>query len=405
MNDFYILLFETSAKLCNVALISHTNGTISLLKAEHAGRSDQTEHILPMAARLLQQAGISQQDLSAVAFGHGPGGFTGLRVACSVAQGIAAALSIPVIAVDNMQAIAMQSAAGDKAIHVVLQDARMNEAYAAVYKDTGTDWLCLQEPILIANTDIRSWLELKVPLWDTQSLSTWLAHGTALTEFDGLADQIEALGGQLAVAGEQTLIDCMATIASTSWQAGHTLKPAQAAPLYVRDKVAFTSAERALGNGGNPRASAINAPVLHKLKLSDAPEVAAIERQVQEFPWTLQNFVSGIGTGYYGWVARSMGAMLGFALLMDSPDMLHLLVLGVHPNSQRQGVGSLLLRQCIMHCKQQKVPALTLEVRKSNQQAIDFYLQHGFQQQGVRTDYYPAAQGREDGLVMTLTIN
>lgn len=403
MNDFYVLLFETSNVLCSVSLISQLNGKQTVIHANHEERSQHTEYLLPMATDLLSQQGIETTDLSAVAFGQGPGGFTGLRVACSVAQGIATALSIPVVPVDNMLAIVMQNAeVTDPAVHLVLQDARMNEVYIAAYRSTGCDWLILQEPTLLARQDIAKWLDINIPIWDMQSSAVWMTHGNAVSEYDGLADEIITYGGVLApITPSKSLIESLSQIAAANWLEGKTVAPSDAAPLYVRDKVAFTSVERSMGQGGNPKAKDILAPILHKIKLSDAPEIASVERQVQEFPWTLQNFVSGIATGYYGWVARSMGALTGFALLMDAPDMVHLLVLGVHPNNQRQGIGKLLLQQCISHCKQINVSALTLEVRKSNQQAINFYLKNGFEQQGVRTDYYPAKDGREDGLIMT----
>ncbi len=416
MNDFYILLFETASFTCSVALLSQINGNNQIYIAEHIGKTEHTENILPLADSLLQKVGITKQDLSAVGFGRGPGGFTGLRVACSVAQGIATALNIPVISIDTMRAVAMQSAdSAMPAIHVVLQDARMNEVYAAVYKTTGTDWLAIQEPILLASNDVLLWVEQQLPVWDTQTAGNWFVYGNALQEFPGLANELTNLGSIVSLDIEENspnsdtnnhgLIKACAAIAADCFIQGELIPATQAIPLYVRDKVAFTSAERSQGLGGNPKALGITAMALHKIKPSDVPEIVSIERQVQEFPWTMANFVSGIASGYYGWVARSMGAMAGFALLMDAPDMAHLMVIGVHPHEQRQGTGSLLLQQCITHCKQSKIPALTLEVRASNQQAINFYKKHGFVQQGVRKDYYPAQHGRENGLIMTLDIS
>ncbi|CDM23511.1 Ribosomal-protein-S18p-alanine acetyltransferase [Castellaniella defragrans 65Phen] len=143
---------------------------------------------------------------------------------------------------------------------------------------------------------------------------------------------------------------------------------------------------------------------LHDMTAADVDEVAAIESRVQSFPWTRKNFADGLAAGYRGWVVRRMGAMLGFALVMDAPDMAHLLVIGVRPDAQRQGVGERLLRRCIDHCRQAGLPALTLEVRPSNERAIAFYRRHGFAQVGLRRGYYPATQGREDAWIMTLAL-
>lgn len=405
MNDYHILLFETSSPFCSVALLTQSAGTKKLLTNEHHGARDHTQFLLPMADDLLQQAGISRKQLSAVAFSPGPGGFTGLRVACSMAQGIATALDIPVIAVDTMCAIALRGTDTDAAgTHVVLQDARMQEIYAAAYKYTGTDFICIQEPILIAQADILYWLEQKVPIWDSQASGTWQVHGNAMTEFDGLATGLIELGAEIG-SEHHGLINCLAQLAEQQWLSEATITAAEAMPLYVRDKVAFTTAERYNGQGGNPKARPVSAPALHKIKPADVAEIASIERQVQEFPWTMRNFKSGLAAGYYGWVARSMGAMSGFALLMDAPDMVHLLVLAVHPQDQHRGIGQLLVNQCITHCRQIKAEVLSLEVRKSNTQAINFYQKMGFEQVGVRVNYYPTTNGREDGLIMSLNID
>lgn len=407
MDDFHILAFETSSTLCGVALLSRTGGRTRLRTAMHEGRAAHAERILPMAQDLLAQAGLGRGELTAVAFGQGPGGFTGLRVACGVAQGLAVALDIPVLPVDSLCAVACQGAGEDPAgVHVVLQDARMNEVYAAVYRAAGSDWTTLQAPALLARADVAAWAGRESAGWGMQAGGGWTAHGDALAAFPGLAGELEALGGRIAAAPPQSAhaqAGTIARLAQRAWSAGRAVDAAQASPAYVRDKVAYTTVERAGGLGGNPQVDAA-ALTLHDMMPADVNEVAAIESRVQSFPWTRKNFADGLAAGYRGWVVRRMGAMLGFALVMDAPDIVHLLVIGVRPDAQRQGVGAHLLRRCIDHCRQTGLTALTLEVRPSNGQAIAFYCQHGFAQVGLRRGYYPALQGREDAWIMTLTL-
>src|SRR5690606_35438463 len=152
---------------------------------------------------------------------------------------------------------------------------------------------------------------------------------------------------------------------------------------------AFTIEERKSGLGGNPQAPALNAATLHAMRESDLDEVVAIERQVQAFPWQRNHFADGLRAGYSGWVLRKMGGMAGFAMVMDAPDMAHLLVIGVRPDAQRKGAGAQLLAQCEAHARAQGLEALTLEVRQSNTGAIRFYRHCGFQHVGTRKDYYP----------------
>src|SRR5688572_18192283 len=121
--------FETSTDWCSVAL--SVDGEIRALEAlapnGHAGLA------LPMLGRLLSAAGVGAETLQAVAFGAGPGAFTGLRIACGLAQGIAFARGLPVLGVSSLQAIAEESGA---ARVVACVDARMREVYyAAVEKE------------------------------------------------------------------------------------------------------------------------------------------------------------------------------------------------------------------------------------------------------------------------------
>ncbi|MER1966151.1 tRNA (adenosine(37)-N6)-threonylcarbamoyltransferase complex dimerization subunit type 1 TsaB [Castellaniella sp. GW247-6E4] len=404
MSDFHILAFETSSNLCGVALLSRTDGRLHLRGGQHEGRGEHAGRILPLAGDLLAEAGVRREDLSAVAFGQGPGGFTGLRVACGVAQGLAVALGLPVIPVDSMRAIALQGGAGTDGVHVVLQDARMHEVYAAVYRrGGGHGWWTLQAPTLLGVADVPIWLEREAPGWGG---GAHRVHGDALAAFPELDAALRALGFEIVAptdaAGARAQATTIARLAAHDWDAGRTLPAEAAAPAYVRDKVAYTTRERADGLGGNPQAVG-GAWTLHRMAESDLDEVAAIERRVQSFPWTRGNFADGLAAGYKGWVLRRMGGMQGFALLMEAPDMAHLLVIGVRPNDQGQGVGSRLLRVCLDHCRAAGFGALTLEVRPSNVRAVGFYRKFGFRHVGTRKGYYPSAHGeREDGWIMTL---
>src|SRR5690606_34773738 len=95
-----------------------------------------------------------------------------------------------------------------------------------------------------------------------------------------------------------------------------------------------------------------------------------------------------------------------FSMTLFAPDIAHLLVLAVTPEAQGEGVGSALIRHCVKEALARKLPALILEVRPSNAQALSFYKRHGFEQMAVRKAYYPATGGvREDALVMRKLLN
>ncbi|NMK49644.1 ribosomal protein S18-alanine N-acetyltransferase [Achromobacter sp. Bel] len=169
--------------------------------------------------------------------------------------------------------------------------------------------------------------------------------------------------------------------------------------------MAFTTAERLRGEGGNPKAQPSLAPqaplIPQPLTDADLDEVVTLEAHVQAFPWTRGNFADALAAGYGAWVLRREGKVAGFCILMFAPDVAHLLVIAVAKPLHRQGLGGVLLDWCEQQARQRGLEGVLLEVRPSNASAVSFYQQHGYLQIGVRRGYYPAAKGaREDALVM-----
>jgi len=389
-------------------LLSAQGGEVSVFSRSHAGVASHAERLLPMVDELLAENGITRKQLSAVAFGQGPGGFTGLRVACGVAQGLAFALDLPVIPVVSLRA-AMELDAGEEAVRVVVQDARMGEVYVAAYARQGegvsASWHSLSEPKLLNSRDVVPWIRLQAPAWGTEAgepLDVRLL-GDALDAYPQLLESAETSGSGIVRLHEGARVRASAaSVARIAWrdyQRGQTIPADQAAPLYVRNKVAYTTAEREQGLGGNPKAAAPIA--LRPMIENDVDAVVEIERSVQSFPWTKGNFLDALKAGYTGIVAEQGREIVGFYLLMFAPDLAHLLLIAVSPDHQRKGAGHQLLQHCEKLATQRGSPAILLEVRPSNRKAIDFYLNRGFQQIGTRKDYYPKDRNtREDAWVM-----
>ena len=177
--ELNLLALETSSSRCGVALLRASEGRLEVAVREHEGSQEHAERLLPMANELLAEAGLAPGALQAVAFGQGPGGFTGLRVACGVAQGMAMGLGIPVLPVVSHQAVAAQAGGSPDEAIVVALDARMNEVYLAVYRQgtgpTGEPaWDTLQAPLLIAAAEVAPWTAHHLPAWSR-------AAGRALT--------------------------------------------------------------------------------------------------------------------------------------------------------------------------------------------------------------------------------
>ena len=148
--------------------------------------------------------------------------------------------------------------------------------------------------------------------------------------------------------------------------------------------------------------SAVLLPAIEGLpmRLEDVDEVLAIEEDLYPFPWTRGNFVDSIASGYSAWGYRVDGELVGYFVLMMAVDEAHLLNISVAAQRQRMGFGARLLNHARQGARQAGATSLLLEVRPSNEKALALYRRFGFRQIGVRRAYYPAAQGREDALVL-----
>lgn len=405
--ELNLLALETSSSRCGVALLRAFDGRLEVAVREHEGSQEHAERLLPMANELLAEAGLTPGALQAVAFGQGPGGFTGLRVACGVAQGMAMGLGIPVLPVVSHQAVAAQAGGVPDDAIVVALDARMNEVYLAVYRpvagaDGESAWETLQAPLLIAAAEVVPWTAHHLPAWSRaagRALQPLLA-GDAWDAY--AADMSIPAGWRRAGEAQRPEAASVARLARQAWSRGEAVAPEQAAPLYVRDKVAFTTAERLRGEGGNPKAQSTLAPAYPQpLTDADLDEVVALEANVQSFPWTRGNFADALAAGYGAWTLRRDGRVAGFCILMFAPDVAHLLVIAVARSLHRQGLGSVLLDWCEQQARERSLDGVLLEVRPSNTAAVEFYKARGYLQIGLRRGYYPAEKGgREDALVM-----
>lgn len=219
-----LLAFDTSTEHLSVA-VRHGD---RLLAHNGVGGAQSSTTLLPLIQQLLAEAGLALADLDAIVFGRGPGSFTGLRTACSVAQGLAFGANVPLLPVDTLLAVAEEArhAFGARQVVAVL-DARMDQLYAARYDFEANGPLGGDaEPLLLSPE------ALDVP-------AGWALAGNAFA----------AYGPRLAPASARHEVlptaTAMLRLAPALLAAGRTVPAAQAWPLYVRDKVAQTTEERA----------------------------------------------------------------------------------------------------------------------------------------------------------------
>jgi [ribosomal protein S18]-alanine N-acetyltransferase len=145
-------------------------------------------------------------------------------------------------------------------------------------------------------------------------------------------------------------------------------------------------------------------PQFGKMRAADLEAVLAIERVVYTHPWTRGNFIDSLNAGYHCCTYSQGGELLGYFVLIIAVGEAHLLNLSVAADRQRQGVGSALLREVMRVARANQAKHLFLEVRPSNVAALGLYEAFAFRRIAERRGYYPAHQGREDALVLTLDL-
>ncbi len=152
--------------------------------------------------------------------------------------------------------------------------------------------------------------------------------------------------------------------------------------------------------------SEVPIPQIHyrRMRASDLAEVAALEKSLYAFPWSLGNFRDSVNAGYDCWTVTHGEAVVGYAVLMVALDEAHLLNIAVGSEWQGQGIGREFLAHMIGVAKSAACQIVYLEVRPSNFAARHLYRAVGFQQIAIRPDYYPAVSGREDALFLGLTL-
>lgn len=199
---------------------------------------------LPALLALLADAAWTPADLHAIAFGQGPGGFTGLRTACSVAQGLACGLGLPVLPIDSLMIVA-EAARADHAgalagggLAWAAMDARMDEIYAAAYAwDEAAGWSTVVAPALTDPAALAT-------AWASRRPA--LVAGSAVTAF---ADRLP-LAGLVTSPAESGRAAALARLAARAAARGEGVPADQALPVYLRDKVALTTREREASKGG-----------------------------------------------------------------------------------------------------------------------------------------------------------
>lgn len=221
-----ILALDTSTDRCSVAL--WMKGEV-LARDVLAGQR-HSELLLPMVGEVLVEGGVSLKSLDGIAFGEGPGSFTGLRIGCGVAQGLALGADLPVAGIGTLLALA-EGSGRDRVIACL--DARMGEIYHAVYEKREGEWQVVSPPRLCSPGEVP---DVGAGRW-TGAGNGFAAYGELLAA--GYAGRLEEVMPDLHPRAAD-----MARLAESLFEQGLGMDAAYAAPCYLRDKVALKTSER-----------------------------------------------------------------------------------------------------------------------------------------------------------------
>ena len=249
MHTYKWLAIETSTDMLSLA-IAWTQGDKSQVWAHTSqGGAKSSQLVLPEIVRLMEEAQMRFADLTAVVFGKGPGSFTGLRTACSVAQGLAFGAGVLVLPIDTLLAVAedaryqsvqqkqQQTQQQPEQLpqqtqrFFVAMDARMDQVYTAAY-EWRSDWQCVQAPSVLSPEDIcvpTEWKDLEFT--------------TVGNAWDGFAMRWPATLSSKHIHAMPTA-EALLRLAPVAFEQGLAVSPENALPLYIRDKVAQTTQER-----------------------------------------------------------------------------------------------------------------------------------------------------------------
>lgn len=227
-----LLALDASSSACSAALLLRRDGAEERLVARFAlTPREHTRRLLPMVDEVLAEAGVSPSELDAVAYGRGPGSFTGLRIAAGAAQGLAYGLDRPLLGVSTLEALALSAYRRHAAEHVVTaMDARMGEIYVAAWRcREGVTEALLEEAVLPPQ-------RLRLP--ETAGRDGWYGIGSGWSLWETMPAEVQSGVVQRDAATEPAAEE-MVLLAARDYAAGQRTAAHEAQPIYLRDQVAW----------------------------------------------------------------------------------------------------------------------------------------------------------------------
>ena len=405
------LAFDTSTDMlaCAVAEWSPRDGAPAdvrvLASGDHLCRRQSNVELTTTALEALAAAGKTMADVDALLVGHGPGSFTGVRIGIATAKGLACGLGCPLYSTSTLDAVEWVAwLAGTRGLLAVAGDAMRGEVYPGIYQleDDGPHRTFERETVCKASDCASEWAARQ----DAGQLvltGDGLKRHRAKFEAAGFARFLDE--GLWHPTGEGLL---RAAAAGGSAQSGD---PALVLPVYTRlsDAEENERTRLGLGKSGFVKSSGVAEELagihlqLRPMSMNDLPQIAQLEQLAFEggvhSAYTEQMFYEELSQpGRSWWVAHDRGQVVGFAGGMLCGERLEVVDVAVAPDRRREGIAKKLLRRLAYDGQMLNAESISLEVHAKNEAALGLYQSLGFEQVGLRRNYYGPGN---DALVMT----
>lgn len=375
-----ILAFDTATDRLAVAL--GRNKEI-LSEANIIAPREHMERLLPTIDSLFGQYKVKPADLDAIIVGLGPGSFTGVRIGVSTARGLAQGLGKGIVGIATSDCIAFGLEWDGKIACVI--DAKRGEVYVSFYRSTSKETKRLTGNKILAPQDFCRMVE-------QHEEDRVLLAGDALFSYGDLFKS--RLGSKIKFAPLDDWYPKASNLIRLFFNESvqKTKDLLEVKPIYIR----LSQAEEVWKERQTERTEKV---VMDNMTTEDIEEALGIEKSLFPSPWNQGIFKAEIKKRRSScFVARIEGVMVGYAIFNHFEKEGHLMNLAVVPEYQKRGIGSVLLTRLIKVAKQNGVRRIILEVRPSNLSARRFYRKFGFQEIGVRKEYY--TESAENGLIL-----
>ena len=225
-----VLCVDTSTEACSVAVLCSTDKEQVISDHFMLAPREHTQEILPTVEKVLQQSGLTLSEIDVVAYGRGPGSFTGVRIGISIAQGLAYGIDKPMIGISTLQAMAQQAYKTEQVTDVYAAiDARMGEVYFAHYQQKDDLMVLVNEEVVIKPADLLA-LELKVEENAALVGTGWQAYPELVEYFKDNAAKFD-----IEFPSSKYMLDQVVSCVEN----GEAVAPELATPVYLRDKVTW----------------------------------------------------------------------------------------------------------------------------------------------------------------------